>query len=198
LTLQDGLKIGSAVYAGTRDTYIGGEKRAESLNFGGEKALKTIEPKFRGLIRFAIFDFEGGPVPASAEIAAAKLKLYKERAYLAHVAAHEVLRDWSEKEVVWADASRKDKWAEPGCGAIGKDRSREPVASGEVDYAAGQWLELDVTASLRRWSARQLANHGWLLIDAHPKDSQNYREWCSREYAADPALRPKLEITYRK
>ena len=189
VTLQDGL----SGYSGTRDSYLdryfsGANRGAKEELIGRESSLYTN----RMLVRFAIYQSEGGPVPDGAHIESAVLMVYKATAYDHIYAARRLLLDWDEANVDWNEAAIGVPWSAGGASAEGMDVGIDVSEQGSIGWSAG-WLEIDVTVSVQAMSGGA-ANYGWLL------DSQggnrNLKRFRSREYAADPSLRPKLVIGY--
>jgi len=197
VTLQDGLSVGGRTYSGTRDSYLEMHGTyAGKNNYGDKERMLLFGKTRRALVKFAVFRSEGGPVPDGAQVVSAKLHLFKVSAYLSGPRAHELLKAWDEKAVTAIDTGKAGPWAETGAGAAGQDHAAAAVGKCTLGYEKERWAEIDVTASLRAWSAKQRPNRGWLLIDEHPKDSVNNRHYATREYAEDASKRPKLEITY--
>jgi hypothetical protein len=87
-----------------------------------------------------------------------------------------------------------DTWNSLGDGiqADFPDPEAEPVSDDSIDDAFGSVLEIDVTASLLAWQARE-NNHGWAIL---PDESALGDGWSfyTSEYT-EPALRPTLVIT---
>ena len=189
LVLQDGLNN----YTGTRDTYLSSPQA--STNFGSDIELRDINLSYQyhSLVRFAIFQSEGGPVPDGATIQSATLSLYKHSNYHYTYRAHRLLQDWHESEASWNERQAGVSWSVAGADDFGTDL--ELVADGEasIDFDPG-WLALDVTLGLQAISGG-VTNYGWRLVAVSGYNSLPKR-FRSREYADDATLRPKLVITY--
>jgi len=190
VALQDGLNG----YAGTRDNYM--YYYYLDTNYGTATDLVVFGDGYRSLLKFAVFESEGGPVPDGSVIISAALKLYKYGSYPSELSAFEVLKAWEELESTPRRASNLEEWAVTSCRGPGEDHAVERVGWGQLSYTAGQWLTLDVTRSLSRWGSGLLPNNGWVLHDWYPYDTQNPRHYYSRHYTGDTTLRPKLEIIY--
>jgi len=190
VALQDGLNG----YSGTRDNYM--YYYYLDTNYGTATDLVVFGDGYRSLLKFAVFESEGGPVPDGSVIISAALKLYKYGSYPSELSAFEVLKAWEELESTPRRASNLEEWAVTSCRGPGEDHAVERVAWGQLSYTAGQWLTLDVTRSLSRWGSGLLPNNGWVLHDWYPYDTQNPRHYYSRHYTGDTTLRPKLEIIY--
>jgi serine/threonine-protein kinase len=196
--LQDGLETGGRPYAGTRDSYVSTTAREFNVKFGGRTALlagSLTKARRSPLVAFTIFHSEGGPVPDGAEIASARLMLWKIAHYPAGLAAHELLKPWDEGKVCGAEAGPGAPWAAPACSPDG-DYTARPVGTYAASAGKIGWVEIDVTESLRAWSAGRRRNHGWIIHD-DCVDKVNIRRYHSSEYGEDPSLRPKLEVTCR-
>jgi hypothetical protein len=187
VTLQDGTNG----YQGTADVYL--DRFLPTYNRGGSSELYDRAGTFSALVRFAIFQSEGGPVPDGATITSATLSLYKLSFYDHVYAAHRVLVPWTEFGATWSQSSPGVPWSVAGADGVGTD-----IASQADDQAAAGWdpgwLAFDVTASVQEISVGAGANHGWRLYPL--SGNGNIKRFHSREYAADPLLRPSLTLTY--
>src|SRR3979409_1026224 len=97
VTLQQGLNG----YGGTTDNKIMGGSTADT-NFGADwYQTYTVETGNSGLVRFAIFPSEGGPVPAGATITSATLSLYKYWGPDGTFKASRMLKNWPELQSTW-------------------------------------------------------------------------------------------------
>jgi chitodextrinase len=190
VTLQDGL----GGYAGTRDAYL--YEVHSSSNFGAREDLLDQAPgtrRYRGLVRFAIFASEGGPVPDGATITSARLSLYKYSAYNFTYRLRPLLADWVENQVTWNQRATGLPWAGPGATAIGSDVAVNHDAEAVAPWESG-WVEFDVTDGVQA-IAYGRSNYGWLLEGV--SGNSNLKKFRSSEYALDPAVRPRLVIAYR-
>jgi hypothetical protein len=93
--LQDGLDG----YSGTQDTHL--YYTDHWLNFGSA----TGKENYSILVRYAIFQSEGGPIPNGANIKSAILSLYKYLPYYHTFQANRLLKDWREMEASWDKAN---------------------------------------------------------------------------------------------
>ncbi len=197
VVLQDGLRVAGGTYAGTRDTYVATTSREGKANYGGRTSMLCLTAPHidrRMLIRFTVFAANGGPIPDRAEIVSARLRLYKQNHYPAGLSAHDLLRAWAESQANGFETGTGEKWGQTGA-AAGRDFSKEPAGTYAVTGGKIGWADIDVTSSLRAWSAGKRPNHGWLLTD-ESVDKINFRMYSSREEREDPSRRPKLEIIY--
>ena len=186
VTLQDGVNG----YAGTRDTYL--SSYHSWLNFGTATSLLDAS-LYTGLVRFAIFQSEGGPVPNGATIESATLSLYKASYYDYTYQVTRLLRDWREGEATWSQWRSGQPWSVAGAKGAGSDLAGVADATAVVGWAP-QWLTANVTAGVQAMAAGQ-PNYGWRLVGV--SGNGNDKQFLSREYAVDPTLRPKLVVTYR-
>lgn len=187
LLLQDGTNG----YLGTRDTYISGW--SQNVNLGSNSTLLDKATKLNSLLRFDIFQSEGGPVPDGATILSATLSLYKLSAYDHVYRAHRLLREWDENEATWLNSRSLDSWSTPGADGLGSDILALPDDEAAVSWDP-QWLLLDVTSSVQSFSSNALNNFGWRILAV--SGNSNIKTFHSREASSDPTLKPKLEIAY--
>ncbi len=178
-TLQEGVDD----YAGTLDTYLA---EATPDTAFGEAALAGWDgddPADSGqaviaLVRFAIFEREGGPIPDDALITRATLRVTNFNAGAAGQ-VHEVVADWDEASTY------------AGFGAVAGVQAEDyGEAVGDLGGAIGA-SNLEVTSSLRRWRAAPGTNRGWIAL---PSDTDGV-DFRTREHAK-AAERPALEISY--
>jgi hypothetical protein len=174
-------------YTGTRDTYM--YKPWASVVLGTQTALITDDVDSI-LVRFAIFQAEGGPVPNGATIDSATLGLYKSYYYNYTGSPRRVLKNWIESEATWNNANASTPWSVPGAAGSGTDIAAAADGSGTAGWNPG-WLTIDVTTGAQIFAAGT-SNYGWYLSGV----AGNAINFYSREYATDPTLRPKLTITY--
>lgn len=190
LVLQRGLNG----YAASAETYLSTYHKTSVL--GASSNMQDQSANYSMLVRFAIFQSEGGPVPDGATIQSAKLSLYKYSAYDMVYGAYRMLRAWPETAATWNAVAPGTAWATAGANGAGIDHLAAVDASAAVGFSAG-WLELDLTAAVQQiGSATPLVNHGWRVRGISGNVS-NLKRFHSSEYTAKPALRPKLEITFQ-
>jgi len=187
VTLQDG----SGGYGQTRDTYL--SVYAPDLAFGGTTSLQDQASNYSNLIRFAIFQSEGGPVPDGAVIQSATLSLYKFSYYNMTYGLNRMLVDWSESGATWNQREAGLPWSVAGANGSGVDYAAAADAQGSAAWSPG-WVNFDVTAAVEQMSQGS-PNYGWRLIGLSG-NTTNIKRFHTREYATDPTLRPKLVISY--
>jgi hypothetical protein len=175
-------------YSATRDTNYGNRETLTSDNGYGI----TEYYRKRGIIKFKIFEREGGLLPNDAVITKAELTLYKADDYGSHlVSAYRLLKDWKELETTWNEVVTGETWSIPGAGEEGVDRSAkltEFTAAGAIGFQT-----FDITPLVEGYD-QGLENKGWLFT----QPTQMSLIVPSSEYTEDPAKRPKLTLTYKR
>lgn len=185
--LQDGLNG----YAGTRDAHIA--SNATYSNAGETPSLLDIYVYNAIVLRFAIFQREGGPIPDNAVIRAAELSLYKTSSYGVTMSAYRLLCDWLELQVTWNYCRSGVSWAKPGAFGVGTDYQAVADGSGMITWDPG-WLRIDVVTGLQAMQSGS-PNYGWRLRRT-AGDDINTKSYLSSEYTIDTNLRPKLLVQY--
>lgn len=187
------LQKGLDGYALVSETYL--SSWHPSLAFGASNRLQDQRSQYTSLIRFGIFQSEGGPVPNGAIIESATLSLYKYSAYDMTYALHRVLKPWQETTANWTQTGDSGSWAVVGANGSGSDYDAAPDATGSVGFSSGQWLEFDLTDGVQRLS-NGAGNFGWRLMPVSGYVSALKRFYTS-QYDTDPRFRPKLSVRYR-
>jgi hypothetical protein len=188
VTLQRGL--GPFTVA---DTYLSNYHK--TLSFGATTNVQDQYSNYSSLMRFAIFQSEGGPVPNGARVTSATLSLYKYSSYNMVFAVHRVLQDWSESTATWNLRMPGVSWSTAGANGLGADIATSPDASASTGFDPG-WIDFDLTASVQEMSlAPALVNYGWRLKGVSGYTSAIKRMYSS-EFTGTPSLRPKLTIAY--
>jgi hypothetical protein len=187
VVLQDGL----AGYAGTSDAYV--TNFVPTRNSGAADTIIDWNGSsiYQGLVRFAIFQSEGGPVPDGAIIESATLELYKYTFYPPSYKVHRVLKDWVEGEVTWNQSRAGVPWSAGGGSGLGTDLELNPDGQARAGWDP-QWLTINVTAGVQAMATGQ-PNYGWKLIG--PVD-WNIKKFYTREATAHSTLRPRMTIAY--
>ncbi len=185
---------GLAGYAGAEDTFL--EASAPGADNGAAELLEwdTDDPPGSGLashllVRFTeLFAGESGPIPADATVTAASLAYTVEGpdAPLGHDGTlHEVIVPWD------ASTTFATFGGDAGVQPDEYDPAVVAIAPGGLDAgAAPVTVEVDVTTSVQAWSAFPGDNLGWIVAPT----GTNGVQVAASEYAADPALRPRLTI----
>ncbi len=187
LKLQNGLDT----YTGTIDTYL--DENLSSSNTSGSATLfsRPTGSRLATLVRFAIFESEGGPVPDGALIRKAKLSLYKYSVYDHTYGLHRILSDWDGSSVTWLQKMSGVDWDTPGANTSGVDFASQSDGEGSITWNAG-WLDIDVTPGVQDMSSNG-QNYGWKLVSI--SGNNNLIRFFSSE-SADAIQRPTLEIEY--
>jgi hypothetical protein len=184
------LQDGRAGYAAAADTYL--YSFASTTPNGASDLIYVDGWSATGLLRFAIFQSEGGSVPDGAVIQSATLSLYKQY-YDSEMRLNALLVPWAESTATWQNRMTGTAWAAPGAAGAGSDYASSPDVVMSGSFNPG-WFDLDVTSRLRQWSANASTNQGWRLsLSLASAPALQFR---ASEYAADPTLRPKLAIVY--
>ncbi|WP_460537749.1 Ig-like domain-containing protein, partial [Chitinimonas naiadis] len=132
-------------YTGTRDVYL--SSWAKDGNYGSNTALQEGN-EYRDLLRFAIFQSEGGPVPDGAVIQSATLSLYKTSYYDYVYRAHRLLKDWLETQATWNVARSGVPWATASAAGAGTDYVATADGQGSAGWNPG-WMTIDVTVGVQ-------------------------------------------------
>ncbi len=188
--LQDGLNG----YDSTEDVYL--SQFQSDHNLGSTEYLldKSSGSKNVSLIRFAIFQSEGGEIPDGSYIESATLSLYKFSAYDSVYLANPILQNWQETEATWNERLTGVPWVKSGATGLGSDFAMSEAGESAVRWDP-QWLDLDVASSVQAMSDGIADNYGWRLYPI--SGNTNTKDFHSREYSNDFSLRPKLTIEYR-
>ncbi|MDT3680098.1 MAG: DNRLRE domain-containing protein [Burkholderiaceae bacterium] len=187
------LQRGLGNYAGAAETYL--SSWHPSISFGATYQLQDQKSQYTSLLRFAIFQSEGGPVPNGATIESATLSLYKYTAYNMVYALHRLLKPWDESTANWRQTGVSGEWALAGANGAGSDYVTTPDATGSTGFESGEWMDFDLTDGVQRLS-NGASNLGWRLKPVSGYTSGLKRFYTS-EYATDTRFRPKLRIRYR-
>ena len=186
VTLQQGLNG----YAGTTDTYL--SSASKTTNYGTATSLQDQTNARGTLVKFAIFQSEGGPVPNGATIQSATLSLYKSSGGATTYGAYRLLKTWTETQATWNRATTSLNWTVAGATGSGTDLNAASDGSGATTSSAG-WMNVTVTGGVAA-IATGAANNGWRLMPT--SGATNTKSFYSRQYTSNTALRPKLVITY--
>jgi Tfp pilus assembly protein PilX len=147
----------------------------------------------------SVLQFELPAIAPGARIISAQLELYhyvttRSTGNLV-VDVHRVTRSWTEGThdgTGTADGATWDTWdGSSSWTSAGGDYEALSVASSEVSPATGDWESWEIGDLMQGWVDGRFLNHGLLLKGTGDFDIS----FASRE-DADPALHPKLSITY--
>jgi len=213
--------LGIDSYKGVSDTYIHAthrvpDRNADFANFG---RLAMLRAGRYGQEQRALLRFDLSSVPPEAKVGAAWLQLYLadwpggergRRSSKSRFVAYEVLKDWQAGrgsgnrfwrnkknppvvagEASWQAHSYPDKWAEPGCGKGGVDRSAEPIGASDEVRKFGRWVTIPLARRVvSGWIRDPRNNRGVLVLGTRA---------CGIFHSSDfedPAMRPRLILGF--
>ena len=176
-------------YAGVADTYLSNYHK--NNNFGGSIRLNLDRNNYVPLMKFAVFQSEGGPVPDGATIESASLHVFK-GAYDSVIALHAMRVPWSEQEATWNRPSQGTSWGAAGANASGLDFEATPDSQIDAAWSSGE-IVFDVTARIRLYASGQ-PNHGWRFIDT--AGNRNRKQLSASETVVTGEFRPRLEVRW--
>ena len=185
------LQRGLSGYAGASDTFL--NSQASTASYGAFDPLYLNGANYTPLVRFAVFQSEGGPMPDGVAIKSAQLELYKGY-YINTLRLNALLKPWIEAQASWYLSQTGVPWSVGGAAGAGTDYDTGTDALVSVGFNPG-WVAFDVTPRVQKWSNKTAANYGWRLTETIPNNINNI-VFNSSEYAADTTLRPKLTVTY--
>ncbi len=182
------LQRGLSGYAGVSDTYL--DRYLPTTVRGALDALLVDPVNYNSLLRFAIYQSEGGPVPNGAVIQSATLALYKGY-YDDTLQLNALLKPWVESQATWTVSQTGVPWTVVGAAGAGTDYSTTTDALVTPSFDPG-WVNFDVTPRVRQWASG--VNYGWRMAQTTPGINTKY--FVSSEYTTDTTLRPKLTVVY--
>lgn len=179
-----------------KDTSLDEERDLQEGNSLWIAVRNVAGYSYRSILQFPIT--WGTDIPVGATITAATLSLN----YYYHYAndpvgrtlwAYRLLRlDFMELEAGWIIYKTGNNWTTAGAKSDGNDFTSDDGASAVVPAAYG-WMEWDVLNQLL-WAQTNICNPAFLVRDGAVGNYCSF--FHSKEYAADPDLRPKLVIDY--
>jgi trimeric autotransporter adhesin len=184
VTLQQGLNS----YTGVTDTYI--SSASATTNFGTATTLQDQTNAQGLLVKFNIFQSQGGPVPNTATIQSATLSLYNANGAATTYGAYRLLKAWNETQATWNKATSTLNWSTAGATGSGTDRNVTADGTAATTGTAG-WLNFTVTSGV---TAMATTNNGWRLIPT--AGATTLKTFNSGQFTTNTTLRPKLAITY--
>jgi len=194
----------SQSYTGTTDAQIA--SAAPTSNRGNDSTFELINEIDTGmLVRFAIFQSEGGTVPNDATITSATLEFYKWAGAPSVFKASRLLKNWNESQATWNIAASGVNWNTPGARGAGSDYLAAQDGQAAVGDAslcatgspgpASCWLAIDVTTGVQAFR-NGAANYGWKIAYLSGADNNSHKQFHTSENGSWPTLRPKLTVTY--
>ncbi len=182
------LQRGLNGYGGATDTFL--DRYVPTTVRGSFDPLYLDASNYTPLVRFSIFQSEGGPVPNAASVQSATLSLYKQY-YADTLRLNALLAPWVEAEATWTVRQAGTPWIVPGAAGSGADFSGSADALVSVGFNPG-WITFDVTPRVAQWAAG--SNFGWRM--AQTGTLYGSKLLVSSEQGADLTLRPKLTVVY--
>ena len=183
------LQRGLSGYAGVSDTFL--DSQLQTTSRGAFDPLYLDVTKYTPLVRFSIFQSEGGPVPNGATIQTATLGLYKQL-YNDTLRLNALLKPWVESQATWQNSQTGVPWSSPGAASAGSDYATAADALVAAPYAAG-WVNFDVTTRVQQWSGGPSSNYGWRL--SQTTSGYNPKTFVSSE-DGNATQRPTLTVVY--
>jgi len=176
------------------DTYLNGDTgfffsgNQQDQNFGNESSvIVSSDNNYQeGLLKFAIFDNEGGSIPVGSNITSATLTLNVTASDYTDnmdIQIREMLQSWDENTVTWDTFDGLDG-----------DISSTIIAS-ELDEQGTGTITIDVTSSLVNWSAGG-TNNGWAFVDADTSSPVFFGSDVWAFSSSETGNAPQLEINY--
>lgn len=160
------------------DTYV---KDSGSMNYGSATTLLATAGTTYPMSRFDL-----AAIPAGAHVTSATLSAYASSGSgSGAVAAHRVMRDWTEA-ATWTSSDGTTAWTQAG-----GDVNSQALASATFT-AAGNWLAWDLTSMVDKWVKGSLPNQGVQLRAAAGVTGLQ----IASSDSASASQRPKLAVTF--
>ena len=145
----------------------------------------------------SLLQFDLGGIPYGATIHSAQLMLYQNTnsAGGGSVGVHRITRNWVEGNgngstapgVTWNESNTGLPWTTPGGDFTGEADAVTTIPAGTKD-----WISWDITGLVSGWVNDVFPNNGLALVP----ESSNANAYFDSSDATNPALRPKLTVTY--
>jgi hypothetical protein len=192
ISFQNGVSP-TASYAGGRDTYLSENNPNGNYNNDSFLRMDGNDPPgtYKDLNTLLYWDISA--IPAGARIVGVTLEFRVSNPSGGYV-AFELLRDWSETEATWNQASAGQPWQVPG-GNGEQDRV------GHYDFLADLAFRNTTStfsfypigiATVQKWVNDPATNHGLIVLNSNQSDGAAV---YSNRYAT-AAYRPKLTVVY--
>jgi PKD repeat protein len=204
------LMEGLGGYVGTTDASLRGSDANSNFDTAMQIRSEGSGPCAScdsGVIRFAIFQSEGGPVPNGATITSATLSLYQFGGPPAVIKASRLLKGFHEQQVTYNSAASGTPWTTAGANGSGSDYLASADGQGQSPNADAIncgptgpdpnacWLHINVTSGVQAFSSGT-PNRGWKLAQVSSPIPGNYKNFNTSENPGFPNFRPKLTITF--
>ena len=184
ISFQDGVNG----YSGTRDAVLKGNSPTTNYGSGIENELDGSPDESTLLF------WDVTAIPVGSTIESVDITFNTTNQSKATYELYELKRPWVENEVTWNEYASGLSWEAAGAGGF-LDRGSTDLGAivapmtGETTIS----LNADGIAVVQGWISDPSSNHG--LISQDYINHSNGLDFSSRE-VTDPALRPKLTITY--
>jgi hypothetical protein len=177
LTFQEGVNG----YNATKDTYLNEGQPDDSLGDLTTSRVDGHSYTDEALVEFAdIFGSGTNQIPFKSQIVSAILTLHVIDSGQCGAKVYQMLASWDEN----------DTWNDWTGGIDSNGQEAATTWDAIVDGAPAGEINIDVTATLQRWSNDD-ANYGWALL---PKEEFNTDGW--EFYSSEGTVPPKLQVTY--
>jgi hypothetical protein len=189
VSFQQG-RLPTTGYSGSIDTTI--REPFPNNNYGGSTTIWADGSQSGGEY-IAMVEWDITDIPAGATILDATMNLTVSNTSNATYPCHEILRNWSESQSDWIEATGSIDWQTAGArGAL--DRGTDVLC--QVAAPSSTTLTVQFTAAgiaaVQGWVANPSSNHGLLLSNNSVSDGAYFR---STEYSST-SQRPRLNVTY--
>ncbi len=206
-TFSVSLQEGVDGYVGCEDSYIYSSN--PHTNYGTEEQIIATDSK-EALLKFKIFESEGGPVPDDAMFTKAGLSIYKTDYGKRNVEGFQILKDWKEIEVTWNQSSNIENWGLPGAQILNVDKTKSKMsfALSEVRavYLPGGGYVLEEYSGPGPYIVNPHVGGVLPLIEGYDSGLENYGWLFSQPYSSGFSIyscdysnisrRPQLNLTY--
>ncbi|WP_127508968.1 DNRLRE domain-containing protein [Actinoplanes solisilvae] len=181
---------------GVTDTTLSAGQPAANVNsYAGDPYVSpgnnsSVYGDTRALVRVPV-----AGVPATAQLVDARLRMWNVGLYPGtdtdeNIDAHPLTRAFDQAKATWNTSDGTTVWTTPG-----GDYAATALAADNTSTNDPKWLTWDVTAAAKGWITNPATNHG-LLLRQRDEVNQTARAMLLSAEAAEPLLRPTLEVTY--
>lgn len=168
---------------------------AKTANDGNNSILQTYPWTGSSYSKRSIIKFDLSSISGST-ISSATLSLYVTSYYTSatrtlgvHKIQQSPARNWGETTVSWNKYDGTNSWTTGG-----GDFAASATATASVG-AKNVWANWTVTTDVQSFCDNGATNFGWVLKDETEDDSQQHKQFASKEYGT-ASRRPKLVVTY--
>ncbi|WIM97628.1 DNRLRE domain-containing protein [Actinoplanes oblitus] len=144
----------------------------------------------RGLVKFPI-----SGVPANAQVTDAQLRMWNVGLYPGtdtdeYVDAYRLTRAFDQTKATWNTSDGSTAWTRAG-----GDFDSTVLSANNTFTNDPKWMTWDVTGAAKSWVATPATNYG-VLLKQRDEAGATARAMLLSAEAAEPMLRPTLEVTY--